>query len=121
MEFRLYQIFVVLICLFFLGRVFHKYYRVRVNLIETVLGPLFWSFILLIGLLPDTIGGWLSRIFGFESNSNAVIFMILGIVLFVVHRLYLRIRLQDKHITVLTRRIAFLENQLEEHEDSLRS
>ena len=118
---RPYQIFIVITVAVFLLRTLRRYIVIRVNLIETILSFSFWTFILLLALFPDKIGGGLSKLFGFESDTNAVIFFLLGILMFVIFRLYNRIRIQDKNITALTRRIALLEHEQEQNEDSIHS
>jgi hypothetical protein len=123
MEIRPFQIIVLIVSIGYIIKALRRFLEVRVNLIETAIALIFWGLILLLTLLPDRIGGLLSEFFGIKSDVNAILFVMLGLVVFVLFRLYNRIRIQDKHITAITRRLALLEHELnkQDDEDPLRS
>lgn len=121
MSVKAYQVIMVIVCLYYLYGIIKKYRKVKVNLIETILGLGFWFFLLSISIFPDYIGSRMGRLLGFESNTNAVIFILLGLSLFILYRLYQHIRMLRQNITALTRRLALLEHEIEQNEDSLRS
>lgn len=118
---RPFQIIVLIVSIIFLFRVIKKYRKSQVNLIETILGLTFWSATLLLALFPDSISNKLARIFGIKDNINAVIFILMGFLGVIQFRLFNLMRHQNQAITNLIRKIALLENELKDNEDTLRS
>lgn len=119
---RPYQIFLLIACGYFLYRILRKYFRLRVNVIETVLGVSFWLSILLLAIAPERAGNIFSRYLGIESDTNAIIFVLIGSQLFIVFKLYNHMRVQDNHITTLTRKLSLIEQEIhEKDDDTLRS
>ena len=121
MTVRPFQIIVLIISLIFLYRVIKKYTKSQVNLVETALGLIFWMSTLSLALFPDTISNTLARLFGIKDNINAVIFILLGFIGVIQFRLFNILRKQDKALTAIIRKIAIMDQQIDQDEDSLRS
>lgn len=121
MVIRPFQVVVIIISAIFLYRVIAKYIRSQVNLAETALGLLFWLSTLLLALFPDTISAKLAKIFGIKDNINAVIFILIGFLGIIQFRLFNLLRNQDKVLTAIIRKLAIIEQEQKDDEDSVRS
>ncbi len=114
MEVRLFQWIAPILVLLILTNNVLRYYRGRTDLRETILSGALWIGIALLAIFPDEISNFIAEILGFKSNTNAVLFLGLGLVFFIQYRLY---RLQVKNredLTKLTRSVALLNFQDEE-------
>ena len=112
MEIRIFQIIVPLIALYFIAEVFFSYRRSKITLGEMLVGTVFWLGAFMFALFPDFFSVGIARLFGIESNVNAIIFFCIGILFFNQFKMYFVIRRQEKELTILTRKLA-LQNQLE--------
>jgi hypothetical protein len=118
---RPFQIVIIILAAFFLLRVLRKYLKSKVNVYETVIGLAFWTAALILAIFPDTISSYLAELFGIKDNINAVLFVLIVVIGILQFRLFNLIRQQNHTITTLVRKIAMLEHQIENDEDSLRS
>jgi hypothetical protein len=109
MEIRLFQWLVPVLVALFLMSHFLRYYRGRIDLQETILGAVLWIGIALVAIFPDKISNFLAAILGFKSNTNAILFLGLGVLFYFQYRLYrIQVR-QRRELTRLTRAIALKE------------
>ncbi len=115
MELRIFQIIVPLIALFFIANVIYSFRKSQITITETIFGGLFWLATLIFALFPDFFSTQIAKIFGIESNVNAIIFFCIGLLFFNQFKMYLIIRKQEKNLTFLTRELA-LKNHAEENE-----
>ncbi|MFT7452741.1 MAG: hypothetical protein ACI9VN_003476 [Patescibacteria group bacterium] len=113
MEFRLFQIVVPIIAVLFILNIVRRYIKSKITIYELVLGVSFWIGSLLLALFPDFFSNLIANIFGIKSNVNAIIFFCIGILFFVIFKMYFMIKKQDKAITDLVRHIALTEKKEE--------
>lgn len=106
MELRLFQIIVPLIALFFMAGLVMRYRKSRITIYEMTIGSGFWLAVLLVAIFPDFFSNNVARIFGIESNVNAIIFFCIGLLFFIQFKMYFLIRKQEKDLTELTRKLA---------------
>lgn len=109
MEIRIFQWLVPIMALLFLVSQLLRYYRGRIDLRETVSGILLWLGAAAIAAFPDAISNTIAALLGFKSNTNAILFLAVGLLFYFQYRLY---RLQVSHrraLTQLTRELALRE------------
>ena len=115
MEFRIFQIIVPLIALFFATGLVLRYRKSKITIYEMAIGISFWLSALLVALFPDFFSVKIAQLFGIESNVNAIIFFCIGLLFFIQFKMYFVIRKQEKNLTELTRKLA-LANYIDEAE-----
>ncbi len=76
-----------------------------------VLGVGFWIAVSIFAIFPDFFSNLIAKIFGIKSNINAIIFFCIGILFFVIFKMYFMIKKQDKAITDLVRHIALTDEK----------
>ncbi len=113
MEIRIFQIVVPIIALLFISGIFFRYRKSDITIYEMILGFVFWLAVILVAIFPDFFSEGIAKIFGIESNVNAIIFFCLGLLFFIQFKMYFTIRKQQKDLTELTRKLA-LRDHLEE-------
>lgn len=120
---NLYQILVPLVCLFFMYDLVRQYLKKNSSLFELIVWMSVWIGISVAALIPDFITGKLANWLGIKSNINAIVFMALGILFFLVYRLSLNLRRIESNMVKLVRELARLEQKNEKNsdEDSLHS
>ena len=106
MSLRIFQIVVPIIALVFLAGIWTRYRRERIGPKAFVLSALFWIGVAVFCLFPDPISGFLADLTGIKSNVNAVIFLGLGVLSYLVFLLLGEVRENRRQITELTRKIA---------------
>lgn len=116
MEIRIFQIIVPLLSLLFAVGLTTRYRKSRINLREYLFSLIFWIGLAIFSLFPDEISGFVARIFGIASNVNAVIFLGMGIMIYLIFMLYGEVRENRQQVTELSRKIALrdAEKDLEE-------
>jgi len=114
MEIRIFQIFVPLVALVFVISLFIHYRKEKSPLSVTVISMLFWIAVGFFAIWPDKISNTIASAFGIKSNINAVIFFSLGIIFFILFKIYNLIKEQEKSITLLTRKLALKDYEKED-------
>lgn len=115
MEIRIFQWLVPALAVLFLMNHLLRYYRGRVDLRETVSGILLWLGVAALAIFPDVISNAIASALGFKSNTNAVLFLAIGLLFYFQYRLY-RIQVQQRRdLTKLTRALA-LKDFKKEHQ-----
>lgn len=115
MEIRLFQIVVPLIAFLFIVNIIRRYLKSNITVYELCLGVLLWIAVFALSIFPDFFSNLIAKIFGIKSNVNAIIFFCLGILFFVLFKMYFMIKKQEKAITDLVRHLALLEKKEEEN------
>lgn len=109
MEIRIFQWLVPALSFLFLMSHVLRYYRGRIDLRETVSGILLWLGVAALAVFPDAISNAIAATLGFKSNTNAILFLAVGLLFYFQYRLY-RIQVQQRReLTQLTRKLALLE------------
>lgn len=114
MEIRIFQIFVPLVAIIFIISLFIHYRKGKSPLSVTIISMLFWIAVGLFAIWPDKISNTIASAFGIKSNINAVIFLSIGIIFFILFKIYNLIKEQERSITLLTRKLAIKEYENEE-------
>ena len=109
MEIRVFQVIVPLVGLLFIISFITRYLKGKATINETILSILFWLGISIFAIIPDLISNFIAGIFGIKSNINAIIFLSLGILLYMQFRMYNLIKEQELKLTRLTRQLALKE------------
>ncbi len=111
MEIRLFQILVPILALLFMIYLVRRYSNSKSTIYELVLGVGFWIAVSIFAIFPDFFSNLIAKIFGIKSNINAIIFFCIGILFFVIFKMYFMIKKQDKAITDLVRHIALTDEK----------
>jgi hypothetical protein len=106
MEIRFFQVVVPLVALLFMANQGLRYRRGRLNLGEALFSGLLWIGVALLAVFPDEISNFVAALFGFKSNTNAVLFLGLGILFYFQYRIYRLQVAQRRAITELNRQLA---------------
>lgn len=116
MEIRVFQIIVPLLSLLFAIGLTTRYRKGRINLREFLFSLIFWVGLAIFSLFPDEISSFVAKVFGIASNVNAVIFLGMGIMIYLIFMLYAEVRENRRQVTELARKIALrdAEKDLEE-------
>ena len=113
LEIRIFQIIVPLVSLIFLTGIWVRYRRGRVNLREFSFSLAFWLGLTVFSLFPDPISNFLAELFGIKSNVNAVIFLSLGVIIYLLFLLFGEVRENRRQLTDLARKIALRDAERE--------
>jgi hypothetical protein len=60
----------------------------------------------ILSLFPATLAAFVARVFGIASNVNAVIFLGMGIMIYLIFMLYGEVRKNRRQVTKLARQVA---------------
>ena len=110
---RVFQIIVPIIVLLFIFYQVRRLYLARVEVRDIIPSVFIALLIGLVALFPDSITNKIARFFQFESNINALLFMLIGILVVGVILLYDMYRKQQREITRLTIEVGILKGQKE--------
>lgn len=114
MEIRFFQIIVPLLSLIFVVGLTTRYRKGRINLREYLFSLVFWLGLAVFSLFPDRISTFVARVFGIASNVNAVIFLGMGIMIYIIFMLYGEVRENRRQVTELARKIALRDAEKED-------
>jgi hypothetical protein len=106
MNLETYQKVVPIIALLFLAYTVWMFRRGRSSAFEMVAWIGIWGLAIVLALWPDEVTGFIAEMFGIKSNINAIIFLGLGVLLFLQFRLHMTVRRQNQVITDLVRKLA---------------
>ncbi len=106
MKFEVYQILVPIISLVAIAMTVKSHTKGENTMFESFFWIVFWMGVSLIALFPDLTTNYLSKLLGIKDNVNAVIFIGLAASFFIHFRTFNIIKLQNKTITELVRKIA---------------
>ena len=112
-----YQIVTPFIALIAVLYAWNLVLRQKKTIWEASLWTLFWAAIGAIALYPETLT-YLSAVTGIRDRENAVLVTFLGILLFIVFYMIVRLEELEQKQTKLIRKIALRESGLEESSDS---
>jgi hypothetical protein len=116
MEIRIFQVIVPLLSLLFAVGLTTRLQKSKINLREYLLSLFFWIGLAALSLFPDTISDFVARVFGIASNVNAVIFLGMGIMIYLIFMLYGEVRENRRQVTELSRKIALKDAEKEKGE-----
>lgn len=103
-----YQVVAPLIALFFIVYAWNHVFRGTKTLWEAMLWTSFWGFICVIVLFPAWIS-ILTEWTGIKGEANAVFAIAIGVLLFIVFHMLIRMERMQKRITELVRHEALEE------------
>lgn len=106
MEIRIFQIVVPLTALFFGVGLIVRYRKGNLTVGELFFSLAFWISVLIFALFPDPISNFVAKLFGIESNVNAIIFLALGLQFYLHFVFYGELKKTRRQLTELTRKIA---------------
>ena len=101
-EFTLYQIVVPLIALFFIVYAWSHALRGTKTIWQASLWTLFWGGVSIVALFPNWIS-FITTLTGIKDQENAIFAIMLGIILFIVFHILVRLEKIQKRITDLVR------------------
>lgn len=104
----IYQIFIPILSLIFIAEAFSKFRQGRRRVKVFLVWIFFWVLIGAIAFFPK-ISYLIAKISGFEDNVNALIFISLGTLFYLLFRLLLYIETLDEKISQLVRSKALSE------------
>jgi hypothetical protein len=108
MNFKLeiYQWLVPLVSIFFIGRTLLQYRLKRRTFRGLVIWGVFWLSLSIFALIPNEISKKLANMLGIKDNVNAIIFIGLGLLFFLIFSLSSTVDRLERQITDLVREIA---------------
>ncbi len=106
MEIRLFQLLVPAVALLFVAAVATRYLKGKINLSEFLLSLIFWLGLGIFAIFPDVISNFVAKLFGIKDNVNAVLFLSIGVIVYLLFKLYSEIKENRRKLTLLTRKIA---------------
>lgn len=101
-EFTVYRVVVPVISLFFITYAWNHVKRGTKTLWEAILWTLFWGFVCAIVIIPERMN-FLTAWTGIKDQENAVFAIMIGILLFAVFHILVRLERIQKRITDLVR------------------
>ena len=113
MKLQIYQVATALISLLFVYYTLRQFFKSKAGIVETFVWIFFWIVFVFLSLFPDRLSNNIAQILGIKSNINAVIFLALGVILFVLYRMNASIRKQNERLTELVRKLALKEEEEE--------
>jgi hypothetical protein len=118
MEFSItpYQVVTPLVALFFIVYAWNYVVRGTKTIWEALLWTLFWGFVSVIVLFPTWIG-YITYWTGIKDQENAVFAIAIGVLLFIVFHLLIRIERIQKQIVDIVRHEALEDANIKEHVD----
>lgn len=116
MKAEIYQFIVPIVSLVGIIISFRQYKRGINTLFESLLWGFLWLFISLVAILPDATTVFLSKTIGIKDHINAIIFVGLAISFFLNFRMFNYLKIQNKVISDLVRKIA-IENSKDNRDD----
>lgn len=105
MEFRIFQWLTPLVALVYSYSQLLRYRKGRSSLGETLLSIIALASVALLAVFPDEVSDFIANLFGIKSNTNAVLFMGLGLLFYFQFRLY---RTQVKQRRIITELVSIL-------------
>lgn len=105
MHITAYQIFVPLIAAIAILYAWNLVFRQKKTIWEALLWTIFWGSIVAIAIYPDTID-YLTAITGIKDRENAVLVTVLGILMFIVFYLIIRLENLEQRQTRVIRKLA---------------
>ena len=100
-----YQIFVPLIAIVAIVSAWNLVFRQKKTIWEAILWTAFWGGLTSIAIYPDSID-WLTAITGIKDRENAVLVTVLGILMFIVFYLIIRLENLEQRQTRVIRNLA---------------
>ncbi|MGB3547373.1 MAG: DUF2304 domain-containing protein [Saprospiraceae bacterium] len=110
---RGFQLFVPLLAVVFVISFISRYRKGKITLKELVFSISFWVGIVTLALIPDKISNLVAEVFGIKDNVNAVIFLSIGVLLYLQFMMYNLIKEQKRKLTELTRQLALRDHEKE--------
>lgn len=101
----LIQIFIVAFAVFALARAFSRFRAGELGALRLILWIAVWTAAVVVAVLPQT-ATWLAGIIGVGRGADAVVYISIIVVFYLVFRLFVRQERQEREITRLVRRIA---------------
>ena len=111
-----YQIIAPVIAFIAIAYAWNLAFRQKKTIWEAVLWSVFWGAIIAISLYPESLD-YLSRVTGIKDRENAVMVTFLGILLFIVFYLVIRLEALEQRQTKVIRGLALKELESKTHED----
>ncbi|MDP7477269.1 MAG: DUF2304 domain-containing protein [Candidatus Peribacteraceae bacterium] len=105
MEFTPYQIITPLIAFVAVTYAWNLVFRQKKTIWEAILWSVFWGLIATIAIYPDSID-YLTKFTGIKDRENAVLVTFLGILLFIVFYLIIRLEALEQRQTRVIRKLA---------------
>lgn len=105
MEFTAYQIITPLASFLAIAYAWNLVFRQKKTIWEAILWTLFWGSIVAIAIYPNSLE-YLTAITGIKDRENAVLVTTIGILLFIVFYLIVRIEALEQRQTRVIRKLA---------------
>jgi hypothetical protein len=105
MEFTAYQIITPLAGFLAIAYAWNLVFKQKKTLWEAILWTVFWGGIVAIAIYPDSLD-YLTQITGIKDRENAVLVTTIGVLLFIVFYLIVRIEALEQRQTRVIRKLA---------------
>lgn len=105
-QLEIYQWLVPLIAIFFIARTVLQYRADRRTFRGLVIWTTFWVCLAIFALVPNEVSQKLANMLGIKDNVNAIIFIGLGILFFLIFSLSSTVDRLERQLTELVREIA---------------
>lgn len=105
-QLEIYQWLVPLVSLFFISRTVLQYRANRRTFRGLVIWSVFWVSLAIFAFVPNEVSQRLANVLGIKDNVNAIIFIGLGILFFLIFSLSSTVDRLERQLTELVREIA---------------
>lgn len=105
-QLEIYQWLVPLVSIFFIFRTVLQYRANRRTFRGLIIWTSFWFILAVFAFIPNAISQKLANVLGIKDNVNAIIFMGLGLLFFLIFSLTSTVDRLERQLTDLVREIA---------------
>lgn len=101
----LYQFLVVIIAVIAIYLMYIRFKGKHTSFVTFIIWDVLWIFMVGIGFYPS-LTDQIAQFFGFNRGLDVVFIIVIGLLIYLIFRLYSKIEQQDKQLTKLIRLIA---------------
>ena len=105
----LIQILIIIFSLFAITRVAFKFKRSDLSVKEMILWILFWIFVSVIVVLPQTTS-FIANVLGVGRGVDVVVYLSVVVIFYTLFRIFIRLEKIERDITTLVRHISLKES-----------
>ena len=103
------QVLALIFVLFALSRAFLRHRDNEISVFELILWSVIWAGVLIIAFIPD-VTFILSRIAGIQRGIDAIIYISIVFLFYMLFRAYVRMEKIEQNITEMVRQVALMDN-----------
>ena len=102
------QILVLIFSLFALSRVILRAQDKKLNLSEFIFWMLIWTSLIILAFFPS-ISTYFAGLFGIGRGVDIIVYISIGMLFYLIFRLYVKLEEIEQNLTVIVRKLTFME------------